>query len=156
MGFTAEYYTPPFKKIKVVLCLKPRQSLLYWPFGLITGSKDKIQVLFYLPWQIKEERHLVKKQLRMPKIYNQAKMKSTDILFQNQKFQLFFETTPFETQLLERLTPTQLSALKHLALTKENHILYVEFHFRPHKIEEISQAIRLLASVYQKRTPVST
>lgn len=150
VGFTADYYVPPFKLIKVVLCLKPRQSLLYLPFGLITGSKDKIQVLFYLPWQVTEERHLVKKGLRMPKIYNQAHLKSKDIMFRNQNFRLLFETTPFRDQILKRLTPAQLSALKHLALTKENHLLYLEFQFRPHMIEEITQAIGFFVSAYKK------
>jgi len=152
VGFTAEYRVPPFKLIKVVLCLKPRQSLLYWPFKLITRrNKDKLQVLFYLPWEVKEEKHLIKKQLHVPKIYNKARLKQNNILVQGQKFLVFFEKDPFKDLILHRLSQIQLSTLKHLALTRENHVLYLEFQFNSNIIEEITQAIGIFASAYQKR-----
>ena len=124
IGFTAEYKVFPFRRIKAVLRLVPRHSLLYWPFAFLMGRRDCLQILFYLPQSVKEEVHLIRKGLRMPYISSQAKLKKQELRLQGVPFILLFEKEP--PAFGQSIGFHCLSGLKHLALTKENNVCYLE------------------------------
>jgi len=140
IGFRADYIAPPFKKIKIILRLIPRQSLLYLPFILLLGRKDKLQILFYLPYSIPEEIHIVRKKWFMPKIYNEKKLKKKKITFKNKTFFIFYEKT--FPKLKNFFNLIQLDSFHHLALTKEKNIFYLSFQFTPKKSNAIFEVLR--------------
>jgi hypothetical protein len=88
------------------------------------GRRDCLQILFYLPQSVKEEVHLIRKGLRMPYISNQAKLKKQELRLQGVPFILLFEKEP--PAFGQNLDFHCLSRLKHLALTKENNVCYLE------------------------------
>ena len=140
LGFIAEYQVPGFKSIKAVLRLRPRHSLLYIPFALFTGYKDKLQILLYLSKNTNQEFHLLKKGQH---IEEEKRFKIKDIHIYGREFLLLYEKElPLTT--INLFSHRQLCLLRHLALIKKQNILFLEFHFCPAENQEVIKAVQKL------------
>ncbi|WP_038056243.1 hypothetical protein [Thermodesulfobacterium hydrogeniphilum] len=123
IGFAGEYKVENFKKVYVNLRLIPRQSALWLPISLILGRRDSLQLLFYLNFPVKQEFHIIKKALFMPKIYNIKKLKKIE----EGDFVYFYEKDPEQRKIFEHICKELKPIFRHIALTCENHIFYIEF-----------------------------
>ncbi len=126
IGFSAEYSNPSFKKIKAVLRLIPRQSLFYLPIALLTGRRDTLQLLFYLPYKVKEEIHLIKKRLYMPHVENQDQFQKREFALKGNSFILLSQQSLCQAKFFQLLSPQIMRDLNHLALTKRHNVFYIE------------------------------
>ncbi len=122
IGFAGEYEVIGFKKVYVNLRLIPRQSVLWLPISLTLGRRDSLQLLFYLNFPVKQEFHIIKKGFFMPKIYNIENLKKIE----KEDFIYFYEKDPEGKRAFEYICKELKPFLRHIALTQENHIFYIE------------------------------
>ncbi len=136
MGFTGEYQVPGFKKVIVVYRLLPRQSLLWVPFHFLTGDRDTVQALFYLNGPPSQEFHLVQGGLlKQPKIYNLSLLKAEKKVLAGKGFKVLYEK---DLSLLDRvlgLLGEDLLLVRHVAITKEKGVFYLEIPLPPSRLE---------------------
>ncbi len=59
VGFKAEYGVSGFEKVEILVTVLPRQSLLYLPFALFRGSRDRIEIIVFLKNRPDAEFHLI-------------------------------------------------------------------------------------------------
>lgn len=85
-------------------------------------------------------------------IYKEKSLKKEGINLAGQKFFLLFEKQKPHLTPLDSLSPNQLSSLRHLALTKEENLLYLKFICCPKKDKEIVKTIRHLTASFSKQS----
>jgi len=137
MGFTGEFKVPGFKKVMVVYRLLPRQSALWLPFHFLTGDRDTVQALFYLDAPPRQEIHLVKGGLfNNPRIYNLASLKEERMRLGGRKFKVLFEKDPHPAERLADFLGEALPLVRHLAVTKEKGVFYLELPLPPSRLKE--------------------
>ncbi len=149
MGFTGEYEVPGFERVMVVYRLLPRQSVLWLPFHFLTGDNDTVQALFYLKEAPDQELHLVKGGLfNRPRIYNLAILKEKRMRFGGSRFKVLFERDPGPAERLAEFLGEELPLVRHLAVTKEKKVFYLELPLPPSRLE---RGASLLGRVVHKR-----
>ena len=148
MGFTGEFKVPSFKNVTVVYRLLPRQSALWMPFHFLTGDRDTVQALFYLKKPPRQEIHLVKGGLfNNPRIYNLAYLKEKKVKLGGKKYRVLYEKDPAPAQALAEFLGEALPLVRHLAITKEKGVFYLELPLSPSRLEE---GITLLGRVVRE------
>jgi len=149
MGFTGEFKVPGFRKVMVVYRLLPRQSVLWLPFHFLTGDRDTVQALFYLKEPPSQEIHMVKRGLlSRPKIYNLASLKEKRMKRRGSKVRILYERDPDPAERLADFLGDELPLVRHLAVTKEKGVLYLELPLPPSHLEK---GASLLGRVVHKR-----
>jgi len=136
MGFTGEYQVPGFKKVMVVYRLLPRQSLLWLPFHFLTGDRDTVQALFYLKGLPSQEFHLVRGGLlNQPKIYNLSLLKAEKKVLAGKVFGVLYERDLSPLDRVVGLLGEDLPLVRHVAVTKEKGVFYLEIPLLPSRLE---------------------
>ena len=137
MGFTGDFKVASFRKVMVVYRLLPRQSALWLPFHFLTGDRDTVQALYYLKKPPRQELHLVKGGLfNNPKIYNLAYLKEEKVSLGGRKYRVLYEKDPAPARELAAFLGDSLSMVRHLAITKEKGVFYLELPLPPSRLEE--------------------
>ncbi|GEM_PF-4232405 len=132
LGFAVDYDVDGFKKVHATLRLIPRQSILYLPFVFLTNRKDSLQLMFYTKNPIKSEFHLIKESVldffTKPKIYNRNKLKSKIVEIEGKKWEMLYEDETYHN-FINLINFFNSRHFKHLAITKENNIVYIKLEF---------------------------
>ncbi|WP_025270550.1 hypothetical protein [Hippea sp. KM1] len=148
LGFSAEYKVNGFKKVFVNLRLIPRQSILYLPFMFITSGKDSLQIMFYTEKPIIGEFHIIKEgplKLTKPKIYNRGKLKKETAIIDNRKYEILKDSDKYSNfKNLIKLFNTK--HFNHLAITKENSIVYINLLFYRVNYNELENSLKKTAN----------
>ncbi len=144
LGFIAEYQAEGFEKISVTLRLIPRQSALYLPFMFITSGKDSLQIMFYTKKPIASEFHIIKEsplKLTKPKIYNRDKLKSEHITIDGKSYEMLKDSNRYE-KFIEFVKMFNKKQFNHIAITKENSIVYINLLFYKMDYNELEISIK--------------
>lgn len=146
MGFTGEYQVPGFKKVMVVYRLLPRQSLLWLPFHFLAGGRDTVQALFYLKGLPSQEFHLVRGGfLKRPKIYNKSLLKVEKKVLAGKAFRILYERDLSPLDRITGLLGEDLPLVRHVAVTKEKGVFYLEIPLVPSRLERGAALLGKLA-----------
>ena len=148
LGFAVDYTVDGFKKVHATLRLIPRQSALYLPFMFITSGKDSLQIMFYTKKPIESEFHIIKEgflKFTKPKIYNREKLKSRYETINGVKYEILFEDDKYDrfVEFVKLFNPKHFN---HLAITKDNSIVYVNLLFYGMKPQELENSIKKAAN----------
>ena len=144
LGFSADYAVDGFAQVKANLRLIPRQSALYWPFLLITGAKDSLQLMFYLKKPIKEEFHVIKPSFLnfyKPHIYNREILKKDYIELNGKKMEILKEKK-VNKALLKSIEHFDIKYFNHLAATTDYSIVYIQLHFLRFNEDKLQESIQ--------------
>lgn len=126
VGFHADFKVEGFKEVKAVLTLLPRQSFLFLPLSLLKGTKDKLQVLFFLNTQYDAESHILPLSGKRPFIYNRETLKSVTKKHGGMDVEILYQKNPSIMEDMISVISQKLHMIRHIAFTPENSIVYVE------------------------------
>jgi hypothetical protein len=144
LGFIAEYQIDGFEKISITLRLIPRQSALYLPFMFVTSGKDSLQIMFYTKKPVVSEFHIIKEsplKLTKPKIYNKDKLTSSKINIDGIKYEILKDSDRYE-KFIDFMKLFNKNKFNHLAITKDNSIVYVNLLFYKMNYEELEESLK--------------
>ncbi|AEA34300.1 hypothetical protein [Hippea maritima] len=147
LGFSAEYKVDGFKKVFINLRLIPRQSILYLPFMFVTSGKDSLQIMFYTEKPIRGEFHIIKEdplKLAKPKIYNREKLSKEISTINNKKYEILKDSNRYSNfkNLIKLFNDKHFN---HLAITKENSIVYINLLFYKMNYKEFKNSLKKTA-----------
>ncbi len=151
LGFIAEYKIEGFEKVSVTLRLIPRQSALYLPFMFITSGKDSLQIMFYTKKPIASEFHIIKEsplKLTKPKIYNRDKLKSEKIETEGLRYEILKDDNHYE-KFMDFVKLFDKKQFNHLAITKENSIVYVNLLFYKMDYDQLENSLKKAVNFIQ-------
>ncbi len=144
LGFAVDYKVDGFKKVHATLRLIPRQSALYLPFMFVTSGKDSLQIMFYTEKPVRSEFHVIREsflKFTKPKIYNKDKLKSKPLQIDGRKYEMLYEDDSYG-RFVELVKLFNLKRFNHLAITKENSIVYINLLFYGIDADELEESVR--------------
>lgn len=131
IGFRAEYKVKSelVKTVKATLHLKPRMSLLYYPFALLTMRHDKLYLVVQVGKKVSGEGHLIRKghyRLIPPGIEHVERFRKRQVALGDVPFELLSLDTTGEKQLLSwaQGLKVDFNRVKHLSYTSSTDVIY--------------------------------
>ncbi len=146
LGFTGNFYVKGFKKISASVFMLPRQSILYYPFSLITTGYDRVEVLFFLKEKIENEVHIIRQVIpsyRMPKIFNINLLHKKKLKINNRSFILMYKNKTEDIKVILSLAQAlEHLGVMHIALTPDNSVFYIKLKVSLNSIDNIEKAMK--------------
>ena len=147
IGFSAEFQVDGFEKVLANFRMIPRHALLWLPFVWVLGRKDNLQLLFYLKKRVPTECHIVKDApLKRVKVYNRAQLDEEELVVSGVKCKMFYKNSKLKNKLVRLFEPVSEVA-RHIALTPEKNVLYLEM-----EVEDIARLKDILKSFVERIT----
>ncbi len=150
IGFRAEYKVnrDNIRKFEFTLTLLPRHSLLYFPISLATSRHDKLYIVIRPLNKIRHEAHLVQKG------YYRLGLDIDNIDFLNRE-QVEIDGKRYDGLYKRKRDVEELKALveslsrprnvKHVAMTPDTNVFYVQMKPDPETIEgDVSKIVRFV------------
>jgi len=128
IGYNFVYAMPePFASAKGTITLSPRHSVLYLPFSLLLGVRDRYFINVFVKQKFRGEAHLVAaKHLRKAKIEGMDAMDRRDVERDGKRFVLLWKGADLSAELgkvLESLPDT--SGFKHFCAYPETKTFFL-------------------------------
>ena len=146
LGFRGDFKVKGFKKICASVFMLPRQSVLYYPFSLITTGYDRVEILFFLKEKIGNEVHVIKKAIvpyRMPKIFNAHLLKKEKIKINKRPFILMYKNNSKDVEaILSLARGLEPLGIMHIALTPKKSVLYLKLKINLKSIDKIEEVMK--------------
>ncbi len=156
LGFTGNFEVQGFKKVSASVFMLPRQSVLYYPFSLITTGYDRLEVLFFLKEEVRNEVHIIKEvkfPYKMPKIFNVDLLKKEKIKINERSFILLYKNKTKDIEaILSLVYALEPLGIMHIALTPSNRVLYVKLKIDLNLIDKIEKAMKECVNFAIKNT----
>lgn len=130
VGFKVNYKieNETVSDIFMTLTLLPRQSLLYYPFSLLTRKHDRLYVLIKLKKKLGYDAHIIKKYFYFPTppLENIKAYNKDEVSYNNKKFYLFYKNKD-DIKKLEKLMKKSLDTenVRHFGYTRETNVLFL-------------------------------
>ncbi len=151
LGFIAEYEVEGFSKVSITLRLIPRQSALYLPFMFVTSGKDSLQIMFYVKKPIVSEFHIIKEhplKSTKPKIYNRKSLESSKISINEVRYEMLKDSDRYDN-FREFIKIFNQKQFNHLAITKDNSIVYINLLFYKMDYKELEKSLKKAVNFIQ-------
>jgi hypothetical protein len=141
-GFSATYTITGFKEVQAVLTLRPRQSLLYLPFVFLGGTRDQLQLLFFLDDTITEESHIIPVKRKHPLIHNRDRLKSMEEECAGIRIEILYDNDPSFAKEVACIVQDDLHSVNHIALTPEKSVFYIEINPSTIPLDDLKELIQ--------------
>ncbi len=146
IGFKAEYRVSGFEKVEALVTVLPRQSLLYMPFALLRGSRDRLEMVFFLKNGPEGEFHLIKEdELKRFSAIKEKSLKEIQVAGLK-GYRVFTRKTDGSTlkAMLNRIDRIFTPYLHHLALMPETKRAFLSLQIPPSTPSSVSKNIKAI------------
>jgi len=146
IGFRAEYRVSGFEKVEALVTVLPRQSLLYMPFALLRGSRDRLEIIFFLQNSVDSELHIIKQsELRQAPALKQRSLMEVDVSVP-EGYSILASRPDSATLkgMLRKKDSFFTPHLCHLALVPERKTLFMSFSLPTSNPTVVSKNIKAL------------
>ncbi len=153
IGFRAEYRVSGFQRVEALVTVLPRQSLLYMPFALLRGSRDRLELIFFLKGGFPTEFHLIRdSELRANPALRNGKLKELEVSDLS-GYRVFVSPsgTKEASMYLKRKDKFLTPYLLHLALVPEKGTAFMSFRLPSNNPSLLSKSIKTVMREMRER-----